>query len=85
MKKRELVTHIMSQNLYTVNTSNSLREVNNLFNSHPIRHVPVVSGDKLVGILSKTDLYRVSFGGNFGEDQQKEVDEAILICTRSLK
>lgn len=78
MKKREPVSHIMSKNLYKVSVSNSLREVNNLFHNHPIRHIPVVSGDKLVGIISKTDLLRVSYGGNFGEGQAREVDEAVF-------
>lgn len=78
MKKREPVSHIMSKNLYKVNLSNTLREVNSLFQNHPIRHIPVVSGEKLVGIISKTDLLRVSYGGNFGVDQQSGVDEAIF-------
>lgn len=77
MKRREKVANIMTTDVQTVNVTNSLQEANSLFNKHNIRHIPVVSGDKLIGILSHTDILRISFGNTFGEDQQGG-DEAIF-------
>lgn len=77
MKKREKVANVMTKDVVTVNVTNSLKEANTLFNNHHIRHIPVVSGDKLIGILSKTDILRISFGNTFGDDQSGG-DEAIF-------
>ena len=32
-----------------------------LFNRHKIKHIPVVSGEAIIGMLSFTDLMRISF------------------------
>ena len=77
MKKREKVENVMTKDVQTVNITNSLKEANDLFNAHHIRHIPVVSGDKLIGILSQTDILRISFGNTFG-DEQTGSDEAIF-------
>ena len=61
MKKREPVSHIMTKQLVTLNRTNNLHEADALFKEHGIRHIPVVSGDKLIGMLSYTDLLRISF------------------------
>jgi len=69
MKRRELVSKIMSTNLITVNHTNNLVEAEKLFNENSIRHIPVVSGDDIIGILSLTDLLRVSFVDAYGSDE----------------
>ena len=62
MKKREPVSHIMTKDLYTVSLNDNLKDAYELMKSKKIRHIPVVSGDKLIGILSITDILRLSFG-----------------------
>ena len=76
MKKRDKVGNVMTKNLITVNVNDSLHNANSLFNSHSIRHLPVVADENLVGILSQTDILRISFGNTFGE--QDGGDEAIF-------
>jgi CBS domain-containing protein len=61
MKKRMPVSKIMSTDLLSVNQTQSLREVEAIISNQHIRHVPVVSGDKIIGMLSKTDLQKISF------------------------
>lgn len=67
----------MTGDVQTVNVGNSLQEANSIFSKYHIRHIPVVSGEKLIGILSHTDILRISFGNTFGDDQQGG-DEAIF-------
>lgn len=76
MKKRVPVSSIMTKNLVTADVNDSLRHVNTLLKENNIRHVPVVSGSKLVGIISKSDIMRLSFGDMF--DGQTEADETIF-------
>lgn len=75
MKRRELVSKIMSTDLITVNHTNNLVEAEKLFNENSIRHIPVVSGEDIIGMLSLTDLLRVTFVNNYSADDF--VDTAI--------
>ncbi|MDA0793260.1 MAG: CBS domain-containing protein [Bacteroidetes bacterium] len=61
MKKREPVSHIMTADPYVLQLNDGLTQAEILFKKHKVRHLPVVSGDKIVGILSQTDLARISF------------------------
>lgn len=76
MKKREPVTVIMTREVLTVNVKDDLLKVKEVLRKENIRHVPVVSGEKLVGILSRTDIHRLSFGNMF--ENQEQADDAIL-------
>ena len=61
MKKRTPVSKIMTANPITVNTTNSVADVARIFKERNIHHVPVVSGDGLIGMISRTDMDRISF------------------------
>jgi len=78
MKKREPVSHIMTKDVYTVNSAtDSLHDAQKLMESNQVRHIPVVSGEKLTGIISLTDIQRISFGSNLGGNQES-VDHAMF-------
>lgn len=61
MKKREPVSKIMTTNVVTLNHTDSLDTAELLLKQHNIRHIPVVSGKHIIGMLSLTDLLRISF------------------------
>jgi CBS domain-containing membrane protein len=61
MKKRTPVSKIMSSDIVTVNPTQTLKEVNDLLKDKHVRHVPVVSGKKVIGMLSSTDIQKISF------------------------
>jgi CBS domain-containing membrane protein len=61
MKKNVPVTEIMTNNIIKLNLSDELTKAEELFKKHKIRHIPVVSDYKIVGMLSYTDLLRVSY------------------------
>lgn len=56
MKQRESVQHIMTSNPVVLNLNDGLSKAEKLFKEHCVRHLPVVSGAKITGILSMTDL-----------------------------
>jgi CBS domain-containing protein len=76
MKKREPVSTIMTKNAQTVQLADSLASVRDLIRAHGFRHVPVVQGKQLVGIVSKTDLNRLTFSSLFAG--QEQADEAVF-------
>ncbi len=76
MKQRSPISEIMTKNLVTANLTDGLKEINGLLKTNNIRHIPIVSGDKLVGIISKTDIMRLSLGNVY--EGQENADEAIF-------
>jgi len=66
----------MTTEIITLNTGDSLETAETLFKKHNIRHIPVVSGSKIIGMLSYTDLLRISFADAVGEDED-EVDSVV--------
>lgn len=55
------VKQIMSKQLVTLTTKNSLYDAEKLFKKHKIRHLPVVEDHKLLGVLSYSDLLKISY------------------------
>jgi signal-transduction protein with cAMP-binding, CBS, and nucleotidyltransferase domain len=60
MKQNVPVSIIMAKNIIKLNLSDDLTKAV-LFKKHKIRHIPVVNEYKIVGLLSYTDLLRVSY------------------------
>ncbi|MBD3723993.1 MAG: CBS domain-containing protein [Flavobacteriaceae bacterium] len=69
MKNRVPISSIMTKNVVKLNTSDDLTKAEQLFKKHHIRHIPVVSGNKIIGMLSYTDLLRISFADAVDDDE----------------
>ncbi|WP_033961448.1 CBS domain-containing protein [Psychroserpens jangbogonensis] len=76
MRKRMPVSTIMTKDIIAVNRTDDLETAETLFKQHHIRHIPVVSGDVIIGMLSYTDLLRISFADALNEDET-EVDTVV--------
>lgn len=76
MKKREPISHIMTKTVVTANENDNLKNVVELLRKNAIRHIPIVRGKDVVGIISRTDINRLTFGALF--EGQEGADEAIL-------
>jgi len=76
MKKRTPVSAIMTKNIIAVNKTDDLETAERLFKQHNIRHIPVVSGDVIIGMLSYTDLLRISFADALSENET-EIDTVV--------
>ena len=72
----ELVSHIMTNHVICVSIKDDLRHVIDLIKKEKIRHVPVVDGNQIKGIISSTDLNRLTFSNLF--EQQDNSEDAIL-------
>ncbi|OUR94474.1 CBS domain-containing protein [Flavobacteriales bacterium 34_180_T64] len=70
MKKRTPISTIMTSEVITLSNKDSLEMAERLFKSNHIRHIPVVNGDAIIGMLSYTDLLRISFADAIDEDEE---------------
>lgn len=68
MKQRVPVSQIMTTELITLTPKDSLYEAEKLFKKHNIRHLPIVEGKKLVGVVSYSDLLKISYADVNEED-----------------
>ena len=76
MKKRTPVSSIMTTSVISLNAKDTLETAESLFKENNIRHIPVLEGSKVIGILSYNDLLRISFADAVGEDEQ-DVDTVV--------
>ena len=60
MRKNDPITKILSKNVESIQEGQSLSEVRRLMTDLSIHHVPIVKGNKLVGIVSFTDMMKLS-------------------------
>ena len=76
MNKKTPISAIMTKKVITLNKADSLETAEKLFKSNHIRHIPVVKGDVIIGMLSYTDLLRISFAD--AADEGEEYIDAIV-------
>lgn len=61
MKKSVPISEIMTKKVITLKRGDSLETAERLFKTKKIRHIPVVHNEHILGMLSYTDLLRISF------------------------
>lgn len=60
MNINDTVSNIMVKNIIALKRGDNLERAEMLFNTYRIKHIPVVSSDVVIGMLSYTDLLKVS-------------------------
>ena len=70
------ISEIMSKNIIALNRDDDLETAETLFKRHKIRHIPVVNGEIIIGMLSYSDLLRISFADAVF-DNEEEVDTLV--------
>ncbi|MEP5255620.1 MAG: CBS domain-containing protein [Winogradskyella arenosi] len=76
MRVIEPISSIMSTNIIALNREDNLEMAEELFKRHHIRHIPVVKEEVVIGMLSYTDLLRISFADAV-YDTDEEVDSLV--------
>ena len=70
------VSQCMTRSVHTIGRDQMLSFAHETMNKHRIRHLPVLDGGKLVGLVSQRDLYFVEALDNTSPDRVP-VDEAM--------
>ena len=71
------VSEIMTKELITLRTSDSIAEAAKIFNSKRVHHIPVTIDDKLLGIISMSDY--LFFRRGFLDDRDDEKIEEVRL------
>ncbi|ARV07435.1 CBS domain-containing protein [Polaribacter sp. SA4-10] len=61
MRKRIPISEIMTKEVVTLNINDDLVTAEKLFKKNKIRHIPVVENKEILGMLSYSDILRISF------------------------
>lgn len=79
MKQRVPVSQIMSKELITLNPKQLLYEAEKLFKKNNIRHIPVVENLKLLGMLSYSDLLKISYADVDDSDEAEDTSVSTVV------
>ena len=76
-----LVRDVMQTKIVTIGVGDSLSTVEDIMTLGHVRHMPVVRGGQLVGVVSERDLLRVSLSklNDYGKDQRRAFLQAVEI------
>lgn len=66
------VSEIMTRKLITLNVKDNLNEAKTIFEENSLRHIPIVSDKTIVGMLSYSDLLKVSYADVSEDDHNIE-------------
>lgn len=69
MRQHVPVSTIMTKNIVKLTIKDDLTKAESLFKHYKIRHIPVVNGATIIGMLSYTDLLRISFADAVDDDE----------------
>ena len=70
MRQHVPVSTIMTKDLVKLTIKDDLTKAESLFKHYKIRHIPVVNGATIIGMLSYTDLLRISFADAVDDDEE---------------
>lgn len=77
MSGKVLVSQYMTPSPHTIGAEQSLSRAHELMRAHSIRHLPVLHGGKLVGIVTERDLHLVETLADV-DDKSVPVEDAMM-------
>lgn len=84
MKKHEPISSIMTTEVITLSLSDSLYSAEKRMKTNHIRHMPVVEGDALIGLISLADLQRISFIDAYSKEGTEDTPVYNMIGIKDL-
>lgn len=79
------VSEIMSTKLITVIPTDPLTKVKEIFETYNIHHIPVVRYKEIVGMVSKTDFYKLIHGFRLRVTGQEETETTGILSSHTVE
>ena len=83
MIRKAPISMIMTEKVITLKKTDSLEAAEYLFKKYKIRHIPVVNDDVIIGMLSYTDLLRLSFADITNSEVDNSADAIAIAKTNA--
>lgn len=78
--KQKYAIEFMVKNVITANDDDRLSDIFSSMHKHGIRHIPVIRGDSIIGMLSLKDLLSLKESAGFNFIKAKEVMSSVVVC-----
>ena len=72
MKKNESIDKVLTRAVVTTHVGQNLSDVRKVFVKEGFHHMPVVSGKKLIGLISASDILGISIEGLPSDDRSMD-------------
>ncbi|MCB9091941.1 MAG: CBS domain-containing protein [Halobacteriovoraceae bacterium] len=71
MKKNVFIRNIMTKDLFKINKTDKLSYARKIIVENGVHHLPVVEGEKIVGLISYSDILRIDSGELYAQDPKQ--------------
>jgi CBS domain-containing protein len=78
------IKDIMKTEVVTLRADEQLSVASDIMHLARIRHLPIVQGDRLVGIISQRDLYKASLSSLLGYDYAENRDHLKTVAVKDV-
>ncbi|MEN8124968.1 MAG: CBS domain-containing protein [Bacteroidota bacterium] len=84
MKKNEPIRNLMTKEVVTLTPTDTLYTAEKRLKTNHIRHIPVIEDDKLIGLISLSDLKRVSFIDAYSKEGTEDTPVYNLLTIKDM-
>lgn len=77
MKQNDSLTKIMSTDLVTATVNDNFSELKERMKTNSVRHMLIVEGKQLLGVISQTDILKYSISEAFAQGESKANDKVL--------
>lgn len=85
MIRKVPVSVIMTHSVICLKKDDNLEDAEYLFKINHIRHIPIVSGKSIIGMLSKTDLQRIGLWNDNTEDGNSSSINTLVRSSKTIE
>ena len=72
MKKNESIEKVLSRDVVTIHIGQNVSDARKILTENGFHHLPVVSGKKLIGLVSASDILGISVKGVGSDDRSMD-------------
>ena len=84
MKKNEPIASIMTKEVITLTLDDTLYSAEKRMKTNNIRHMPVVNEDELIGLISLSDMLRISFIDSYSKEGTEDTPVYEMLTIKDL-
>ena len=68
MDRKQPISVIMTSDVSTVNVDQDISDVRKILEANPFHHIPVVTDRKIVGLISSSDMNKLTFALSYSNE-----------------